>query len=94
MRFLDEVNPDKGSAERSQVTGHIVITLPLAQSIIRSSKVSDNVEFEKSGAQNTEEVRNPMLEVTPPSQELDFSRIVQGTLPNLDDLPALEEVVD
>lgn len=93
LRFLDEVNPDKGNAERSQVTGHIVVTLPLVESILRSCK---GISSEKSGTndENTEEMKNPMLEVTPPSQEMDFSRIVGSSLPNLDDLPALEEVID
>lgn len=85
LRFLDEVNPDSGKAERSQTTGHLLVTLPLTRGILWG-KTKPRPEVD------TEERPSQILEVTPQSNEMDFSRIVQGKIPNLDDLPPLEDV--
>ena len=42
LRFLEEVNPDSGKAERSTSTGHLVITLPKGEVFFQKNSSNRN----------------------------------------------------
>ena len=97
LRFLEEVCPDDGKAERSQTTGHIVVSLPRLNkdAVILAAKTKQKaISKEGNDARRT---RNPLLEVSPLKDDLDFSQITKEMskkVPDLDDLPPLEDVED
>ncbi|KAI1243640.1 hypothetical protein IHE44_0001273 [Lamprotornis superbus] len=75
----EEVKPDSSSAERSQTTGHLVVTMPKAKEIILAKqKVSDSIKHSDCDTQqkNTrsiaqEQRRNPAMS---PSASLQWDR--------------------
>ena len=83
LRFLEEVQPDAGKAERSQTTGHLVVTLPkLRNDIIISSKGIGKMQVSPIDCKK----ERPLLEIIP--NDIDYKNIV----PDLDEMPPLEDV--
>ena len=80
---MEEVNPDEGKAERSTTSGHLVITLPKTSDIIRPYKNRSD----RNSSKGDQKIENPVLEVSPMSDEMDFSKI---TSKDPYDLPPLE----
>ena len=96
MRFLEEVEPDGGKAERSQTTGHLVVTLPRMKDIIMarctktkkaSSSILSSVDSEEKTVKNNKKEKESWLEITP--NDTDFTRIVQD---GINDMPPLEAI--
>ena len=86
LRFLEEVSPDSGQAQRSQTTGHLVLTLPRAQGIVTTKKPSQS---KRVTAPQLEQ--NEVLDVNDKKENnMDFSKIVAHPEDALDDLPELE----
>ncbi|XP_064624999.1 dynein axonemal assembly factor 11-like [Lineus longissimus] len=44
----EEVNPDKSNAKRSQITGHLVITMPKAKAVIKAPKPKELLKENKA----------------------------------------------
>ena len=86
LRFLEEVHPDKGKAERSRTTGHLVVTLPKVKAIIQGSRSKRFYNEEKN---DTKISPTSYLEVTG-QKSMDFSKIVAND--EFDDLPSLEPI--
>ena len=88
LRFLEEVHSDKGKAERSRTTGHLVVTLPKVKAIIQGSRQKRFYNEEKNDVKISP---TSYLEVTG-EKSMDFSKIVSHD--ELDDLPSLESIPD
>ena len=87
IRFLEEVHPDKGKAERSKTTGHLVVTLPKAKHFLYGGKTKRVVKTVETVAKSDLNY----LEVTG-QKSMDFSKIVPKD--EFDDLPSLEPIPD
>ncbi len=87
LRFLEEVFSDKARAERSQNTGHLVVTMPKVK--------PDFSAVPMVHPKQPEPERRAVLEVQN-ADDMDFSKISQQVNDpkscNFDDLPPLEEV--
>ena len=85
---MEEVNPDSGTAQRSQTTGHLVITLPRSGDLIAPK---NNKPKSKVIKQKVKE--NEVLEIKDGNHEndLDFGNIVKHD-DDLDEPPPLEEI--
>ena len=87
LRFLEEVQPDAGKAERSQTTGHLMVTLPRVKDIITPAAKAQTKKTlptsEKTVRKNKKD--RDWLEITP-NDTPDFTRIVQDA----NEMPALE----
>ena len=81
LRYLEEVNPDRGKAERSMTTGHLVLTLPKTRPIL-VPKQKDTIK----------RLETQKLDVCPRTGEMDFSKIVTNSVPGLEDMPPLEDI--
>lgn len=86
LALPEEVNPDKGSAKRSQITGHLLITMPKAKPML--SAVSAKQEQEKrkeeedrkkfwEEASKEGKPRTERLEVGEIAPRVDYTRIVE-----------------
>ena len=85
LRFLEEINPDEGKAERSATTGHLVVKLPRIHYRKRNPETAINKKVEDNPIK---EEKTKLLEVTP--SKMDFSQIVDNEL----DMPPLEYISD
>lgn len=81
LALTDEVLPDSSSAKRSQITGHLLITMPKANPILRpkhveNSKTKDKSNSKESGDKSTPKIEK--LEIDPSKNKtMDFANIVQ-----------------
>ena len=87
LRFLEEVQPDAGKAERSQTTGHLMVTLPRVKDIIAPSAKAQTKKTLPPTGKTVRKNRKDRdwLEITP-NDTADFTQIVQDA----NEMPALE----
>ena len=90
LRFLEEINPDDGKAERSGTTGHLVIKLAR----VHFQKKRKSKDSKKTMESKLEMEERKLLEVTP--SNMDFSQIVktEENDGSLLEMPPLEYISD
>ena len=90
LRFLEEINPDDGKAERSGTTGHLVIKLAR----VHFQKKRKSKDSKKTMESKVEMEDRKLLEVTP--SNMDFSQIVRTEENDggLLEMPPLEYISD
>ena len=86
LRFLEEVRPDAGKAERSQATGHLLVTLPKLRidTIVAAKATTASVTSKPKLDPRSEQ--NPLLEIS--NGDTDYKNIVTDP----DEMPPLEDV--
>ncbi|XP_072937046.1 protein tilB-like [Epargyreus clarus] len=90
LHLPEDVDTTNSTAQRSQITGHLVITMPKANIIVKNKpkvsetiqksverKVKKNVLIDKSSEQSTREY----LEIGPSDKILDFTKITEPKTP-------------
>ena len=90
LRFLEEINPDSGKAERSKSTGHLVVILPRAKNYIQKTKSDNKSKTKKEDVKKISNSKKSYLEVNG-GHDMDFSKIVAQN-DDLGDLPDLEPI--
>ena len=80
LALSEEVKPDSSTAKRSQVTGHLVITMPKAKPYIRPIVTNDNLSSEeKKKNESKVAVKAAFLEVDDkPSLKSELANIVSN----------------
>ncbi|XP_075684051.1 dynein axonemal assembly factor 11-like [Rhinoderma darwinii] len=76
----EEVKPDSSTAERSQTTGHLVVTMPKASELIQKPKTMSSAPKSQNSTnvQNSSSKRIEKLEVDPKAHSFpDVANIVQ-----------------
>lgn len=61
----DEVKPDSSTAKRSQITGHLVITMPKAREVVKPVKQKENIQPEPVAKTKDSNTGPQKLEVDP-----------------------------
>ena len=90
LRFLEEINPDSGKAERSKSTGHLVVILPRAKNYVQKTKSDNKSKTKKEDVKKISNSKKSYLEVNG-GHDMDFSKIVAQN-DDLGDLPDLEPI--
>ena len=81
LALIEEVNPDKSDAKRSQITGHLVITMPKASGIIKkkiitkpkAEKMNETIDLNSEAANGNSSVKKEGISLA------DLSNIVKDS---------------
>ncbi|KAL0894913.1 hypothetical protein ABMA27_013418 [Loxostege sticticalis] len=87
LHLPEEVDTSNSKAERSQITGHLVVTMPIAHAVIRKP-TKPKQEPKKQAQLDTEhkisdcyeslgQTKREYLEIGPPDNVLDFTKMTQ-----------------
>ncbi|XP_045490813.1 protein tilB [Colias croceus] len=84
----EEVDISKSTAQRSQITGHLVVTMPKVNVIVSKQKLSKSKPIEdsqlihehklKDCVMQTEQTKREFLEIGPADNVLDFTKMIES----------------